>query len=262
MEMSDTSEKIESISDPGAFKTLGIRVLKKIDQDCRAIILLGQNVAGKPIPGPIDGFGRVPGSGPSRYVTAAFTTTSVAKLERKWLSNGAPSSRLKPRVKAKSGKAKRKRAPRELGDLIKAARNTGQLRVAEPDAHFIVYLCTHRRLENELLKKVLVAAARLKVEFASLIRRCCWTFWIQNRRASGFDESISALLWSKCRYRYAGLRQKLASPHPTAAGFPLQRENHSRLCRMCVRQAENCSKTNERKSQPASNQEESATCWY
>ena len=168
MEMSDTSEKIESISDPGAFKTLGIRVLKKIDQDCRAIILLGQNVAGKPIPGPIDGFGRVPGSGPSRYVTAAFTTTSVAKLERKWLSNRAPSSRLKPRVKAKSGKAKRKRAPRELGDLIKAARNTGQLRVAEPDAHFIVYLCTHRRLENELLKKVLVAAARLTVEVCFL----------------------------------------------------------------------------------------------
>jgi hypothetical protein len=53
--MSGTSEKIESISDAGAFETLGIRVLREIDQDCRAIIHLGQNVVGKPIPGPVDG---------------------------------------------------------------------------------------------------------------------------------------------------------------------------------------------------------------
>jgi hypothetical protein len=162
--MPSTTEKIEGISDSGVFERLGIRVLKEIDQDCRAIILLGQNAVGKTIPGPVDGFGRVPGSSPSTYVTAAFTTISLAKLEQKWLAEDDSSSGSKPPVKGKSGKAKRKRALRESGDLIKAAKNTAELREAEPDAHFIVYLCTNRRLENELLKKVLIAAARLQVE--------------------------------------------------------------------------------------------------
>jgi len=61
--MSGTSEKIDSISDAGEFETLGIRVLREFDQDCRAIIHLGLNAVGKPIPGPVDGFGRVRTSG-------------------------------------------------------------------------------------------------------------------------------------------------------------------------------------------------------
>lgn len=199
--MSGTSEKIESISDTGEFETLGIRVLREIDQDCRAIIHLGLNAVGKPIPGPVDGFGRVPGQTPSRYVTAAFTTTSLEKLEQKWLSDGEPSSGSEPGGDPESGKAKRKRAPREPGDLIKAARNTIDIRAVDPDAYFIVYLCTNRRLENELLKKVLMAASQLKLEVRFLEQTILRDFLMQNRRVSGFDTSILASLWSNCRHR-------------------------------------------------------------
>jgi len=160
--MSSTAERIEGITDVGAFETLAIRVLREIDEDCRAIIHLGINAAGKPIPGPVDGFGRVPGSHPGKYVTAAFTTTSLSKLEQKWLNAGSstpPTSRRRNR-KAKHEKHK----VSELGDLIKAAANAAPIRAAAPDARFIVYLCTNQRLDGELMKKVWKAADALKVE--------------------------------------------------------------------------------------------------
>lgn len=199
--MSITAEKIERISDAGVFETLGIRVLREIDEDCRAIIHTGLNVAGKPIPDPVDGFGRVPGSGPSKYMSAAFTTTSIAELEQKWLSDGRPVSKSRRGVKAKSGKRKPKHSPKELGDLVKAARNAADIRAVEPDAHFIVYLCTNRCPKTALLKKVYIAAAQLKLEVRFLDQTRARDFldkpegqWLRREHLSIAVEQLSASL--------------------------------------------------------------------
>jgi len=146
-----TAEKIEAITDTGLFETLGIRTLREIDPDCHAIMHLGINAAGKPISGPVDGFGRVPNSKPSKYVTAAFTTTSRSKLERKWLNTGPPV----PSERAETI---------ELGDLIKAAGKAEIVRLREPDSEFIVFLCTNQRLDDELTQKVFAKAHELRVE--------------------------------------------------------------------------------------------------
>lgn len=161
--MSDTAEKIDGMTDAGAFETLALRVLREIDEDCRAIIHLGINAVGKPIPGPVDGFGRVPDSSPSKYVTAAFTTMNPSGLEQKWLGI----RRASGKSSGKGGKKSRNKTSQQdstSGDLIKAAESASPLRAVDADAHFIVYLCTNRRLDNELMKRVFAFAARSNLE--------------------------------------------------------------------------------------------------
>src|ERR1700691_5455381 len=162
--MSDTAEKIERIRDVGAFETLAIRVLREIDEDCRAIIHVGINAAGKTIPGPVDAFGRVPNSSPSKYVTAAFTTMSAGNLEKKWLSSGRASRKSSNQRPRKKGSKSKRQVATTYGDLIKAAKNASSLRAVDPDARFIVYLCTNQRLDSELMKKVLTSSARRRLE--------------------------------------------------------------------------------------------------
>jgi hypothetical protein len=160
--MTDTAEKIKRINDVGAFETLAIRVLREIDEDCRAIVHLGINEAGKTIPGPVDAFGRIPNSSPSKYVMAAFTTTSLTKLEKKWLDKGASSSSANPKRGRQVRKTKQKAV--DLGDLIKASENATSIRAVDPDAHFVVYLCTNQRLDDGLMQKVFATAAGFGLE--------------------------------------------------------------------------------------------------
>lgn len=159
--MSGTAEQIERISDAGIFETLAIQALRGLDKDCEQILHLGLNAVGKPVPGPTDGFGRVADSIPSKYVTAAFTTISSNKLEQKWLGGNGVSRNSKSRA-GKKRKTKVRRGPAEFGDLIKIFNEIRSIRAVERDAHFVVYLCTNRILESELMKKVWALAARRK----------------------------------------------------------------------------------------------------
>jgi hypothetical protein len=92
----------------------------------------------------------IPGGRPRRYV--ACTTTARTKLQQKWLASGSP-------------KGKRRRSAKvDPGDLIKAAQLAALLRASDPTAQFIVYLCTNRRLDLELMREVYARASALNVE--------------------------------------------------------------------------------------------------
>jgi hypothetical protein len=129
---------------------------------------LGLNSAGKPVPGPNDGFGRVTGSVPSKYVTAAFRTINSNKLEHKWFGRRRVSRNSRSKT-GKKRKTKAKGGTPESGDLIKALNDVRLIRAVEPDTHFVMYLCTNRILDNKLMKKAWALAARRKnVEFPFL----------------------------------------------------------------------------------------------
>jgi hypothetical protein len=160
--VSVTAQKIRDISDAGEFEILAIRALRELDPDCAPLIHLGINSVGKTIVSPIDGFARVPGSNPSKYVTAAFTTVASNKLEQKWLNAGidTPATSRGRKRRATGGSARAS----EPGDLIKAEGAAAKLRVADPTAKFIVYLCTNQSLSDEIMQKALAAAQQLNVE--------------------------------------------------------------------------------------------------
>jgi hypothetical protein len=222
-EMSNTAQKIEGISDVGAFETLAIRVLREIDEDCEAIIHLGINAAGKTIPGPVDGFGRVPDSNPSKYVTAAFTTTGAAKLELKWLGDGRVSS-TSPRKGSSKTRKKTKQHVFEPPDLIKAAENAKPIRAADPNAHFIVYLCTNRRLDNELMKRVLTVAARLKLEVRFLEQTRLRDFLDTKPEGQWLRHEHVGTASNSSQHRHSGLRQRATSDNmQTRCFFPVNR---------------------------------------
>lgn len=156
-----TAEKLEGLTDPGVFEILCLRVLRRFEEDCRTIIHLGINAAGKTIPGSLDAFCLVPGSTPDRYVSAAFTLIRLEALERKWLLSPAGSlgRRKGPRKRTSSASASNVR--QEAGDLIKAAAKAAAIRQHNPGAEFVVYLCSNRRLTPELIEKVLATARSL-----------------------------------------------------------------------------------------------------
>jgi hypothetical protein len=134
-----TTEALEGITDEGLFEILGIRALRRLHPDCECIEHLGINAKGKTIPGPIDGFCRIPGSNPSKYITAAFTIAARNELRRKWYAGGSSN--------ASSGHG-RKPQP---GDLTKACKKAETVRAGEPASTFTVYLCTNQRLDDEIM---------------------------------------------------------------------------------------------------------------
>src|SRR5205807_2451486 len=73
-------------------------------------------------------------------------------LERKWLFDHANAPRAKTATAA------------DDGDLIKAAGEAAGIRANHPAAKFIVYLCTNRRLDTDLMRPVYDKAGRLGVE--------------------------------------------------------------------------------------------------
>lgn len=149
-----TAEKLEEIADTARFEIIAVRALRESKPGCAGIIHLGINAQGKTIRGPVDGFWLVPGSSPPHYIFAACATTARDKLEQKWLAIGSPRSKKK----------KRGTSNQETGDLIKAAEEAASLRPVDSTARFGVYLCTNRRLDNQLMQKVYATAKRLDVE--------------------------------------------------------------------------------------------------
>lgn len=150
-----TAKALESLTDPAKFEILAIRVLRKLHPECETLIDVGVNEAGKSVPGPVDAFSLVPGSRPPRYVFAAVTLASRRELPRKWLYDSSAVPRLRQRVD-------------EPGDLIKAGREATRLRIQEPQARFVVYLCTNRLLNTQLMERVYAIAQAQSVELVFL----------------------------------------------------------------------------------------------
>jgi hypothetical protein len=136
-----TAEALEAITDPGSFEILGIRALRHLHPECECLEHMGVNAQGKPIPGPIDGFARVQGVKPSRYIAAAFTTATRNELRRKWYGDGSSST------------ARERGRKFDTGDLIKACAEAVRLRTAEPGSTFTAYLCTNQRLDDEIMRE-------------------------------------------------------------------------------------------------------------
>ena len=136
-----TAEAIESMTDTGQFEILATRVLRITDDDCRFLEHMGVNAAGKTVPNPIDGFCRVPGVDPPRFVMVAFNTEKLASLERKWLFDHRDSEN-------------KKLTSADDGDLVKAARLADLLRKNHSGAQFVVHLCTNKQPDDDLMLKV------------------------------------------------------------------------------------------------------------
>lgn len=148
-----TAEALESMTDAGKFEQLAMPILRELYAPCKTLAHLGVNEAGKTIPNPVDAFCLVPGSDPPQYVMAAFTTVSVKKLREKWLLDAGTAG-----VKTKEKSA------RPDGDLIKAAKKAAVIRQSEPSAEFILYLCTNRRLNVQLMQEVYAKGREFGIE--------------------------------------------------------------------------------------------------
>jgi hypothetical protein len=156
-----TAEAIECITDAGKFEILATRVLRIADDDCRLLEHMGVNAAGKTVPNPVDGFCRVPGTSPPRFVMAAFTTINLDFLERKWLFDHSSAKH-----------AKRATEAADDGDLIKASQRAKELRGNFPDATFVVHLCTNKQPSDHLIAQVLTKGQDLGLDVRFLTQSC------------------------------------------------------------------------------------------
>jgi hypothetical protein len=166
-----TAESLERLKDAD-FELLAVRALRELEPDCHAIIHVGMNAQEKTIPGPLDGFCRVAGVNPPRFVMIAATTTNLTKLKGKWL---APSSNKPNKVGPSKGKSTRSKASSEAtsdeGDLTKALKQAARLREGNPTAFFILYLATNRNppLELENTARKAGEAEGLEVRFLDCV---------------------------------------------------------------------------------------------
>ena len=182
-----TAEAIEKITDTAQFEILAIRALRELEADCRAIIHFGVNPEGKTVPGPLDGFCLVPGSRPHRYVFAAGTVTGPENLRKKWLFDHRASER-------KSASEK------DDGDLIKAVTEAASLRATDPTADFVVYLCTNRLPEKNLVTEAFSKGPDLHVEVRIL----------EQSRIRDFLDTTPQGQW--LRQEHLGIDADLVSP--------------------------------------------------
>lgn len=152
-----TANAIEAMTDAGAFEVLAMRVLRQTDTDYARIEHLGVNADGKPVKNPLDGFCRVPGSNPSRYVMAAFSTDAANKIERKLFFD---------HTKSKGKKYK----DADDGDLVKAARAATALREQDGDAEFILTFCTNKQPNAEVMQAGYAKGKAVGIEVRFLAR--------------------------------------------------------------------------------------------
>jgi hypothetical protein len=128
-----TAELLENMTDAAKFERLATLILRKADHRFAAIMHLGVNARGQPIPAPNDGFCLVPGSDPPQFLWAQHSIEARRKLREKWLSENEGA----------------------LGDLFKAALEADELRKNFPTGKFIVILSTNQRLPTEKKNKSL-----------------------------------------------------------------------------------------------------------
>lgn len=152
-----TANAIEAMTDAGEFEILATRVLRHIDADYARVEHLGVNADGKTVKNPADGFTRVPGTKPFRYVMAAFSTDQAEKIEKKLLFNHTQST----------GKSYK---PSDDGDLIKASRLAQDIRVNEPDAEFVFTFCTNKQPNDVVMQSGYDTGRQLGIEVRFLAR--------------------------------------------------------------------------------------------
>jgi hypothetical protein len=154
----NTAEALEKITDRGKFELLVTSVLHKDNPDYAAIIHTGINAQGETIKSPVDGFCRVPGSVPRRYLLVQYATTDRDKLEKKWLHDHTT-------VKARKQTRKTQPSESDDGDLLKAGKQAQEIKNKFPNAQFTVILATNQHLPDiDLINKVYDKAATLGVE--------------------------------------------------------------------------------------------------
>lgn len=200
-----TAEALEGMTDPGEFEILATRTLREIDTDCKAVVHVGVNAQGKTVANPIDAFSLVPGSNPPRYVMAAFTLTATDGLRRKWLFDHTTN---RPTGKRKATTP----SPTDDGDLIKAGREAAAIRARHPDAMFVIWLCTNRRLDNELQQLAYDKAAELGIEVRFLEQSGLRDFldvkpegqWLRQEHLGIEADQISASLLRKLSQESVG----------------------------------------------------------
>jgi hypothetical protein len=145
-----TAESLQRLKE-AEFELLAVRSLRELEADCHTVIHFGMNAQGKTIPGPLDGFCRVPGVNPPRFVMIAATTTNLANLKAKWLAPLSSEDNKAKRFKGKSVRSKAKTiATPDDGDVTKAIKQAAILRSENPRASFILHLATNRNLTLEL----------------------------------------------------------------------------------------------------------------
>lgn len=215
-----TAEELERIGDAGKFERLALPVLRELYPECKTLAHLGVNAEGKTIPGPLDAFTRVPGSDPSHYIAASFTTVSTSKLKSKWLS-------IVPSPSGGEG------ALPACGDLVKAGNAAASVREVDKNAKFTVYLCTNRRLIDGLMSEVYLAAHGLNIEVVFLEQSLLRDFldtkplgqWLRQEHLGIDADQVSAPLLERLAARsltaYAAEKLLLVDPNKvirTAAG--------------------------------------------
>src|ERR1019366_7860959 len=138
-----TAESLQRLKE-AEFELLAVRSLRELEADCHTVIHFGMNSQAKTIPGPLDGFCRVPVINPPRFVMIAATTTNLANLKAKWLAPLSDEDGKPKKIKANSvmSKPKKAAAPEE-GDLTKALKQASKLRNDNPTAAYILYLVTN-----------------------------------------------------------------------------------------------------------------------
>jgi len=155
-----TAEAIEGITNAGEFEILATRVLRITEEDCRLLDHMGVNAVGKTVANPIDGFCKVPGTDPPRFLMAAFTTDRAESLERKWLFDHSTAPRAKKATAA------------DDGDLVKAHLRAQVLLIDHTGATFTVHLCTNKQPDDQLMAKVLKRGVELGLDVRFLTRSC------------------------------------------------------------------------------------------
>ena len=149
-----TASQLAEVTDRGKFERIAIQILRKFESECAAILRLGTNTLDEPIPSALDGFCRVPGVHPPRFVSVECTTTDPGGLRKKWLKGWYHSP----------GKVKTCTKSNDTGDLVKAASEASQLRTQFPDASFKVHLAVNQCVKQELYVEVQKASDELGVE--------------------------------------------------------------------------------------------------
>lgn len=171
--MVSTEQELSNLTDAGLFEAIGSAFLREQFPHLRALIDTGRNEKGETIKGKLDGT--------IEYAKDKFAliqyTINDSNLDYKWFSENES----------------------KLGDVPKTIRESQEITVTRPAATFEVYLVTHQKLSEDLVKKVVSYPRPNNVEIVV----------IENSPISHFLDMTGRGQY--LRNKYLGIRQDLIS---------------------------------------------------
>lgn len=188
MSNKETQRRLAEITDEGLFEELATAVLREADQRYRLLTHLGVNLQGKTIPGPVDGFGFVPGADPPHMITAQHTISSREKLKSKWL-HGHP----------KGKQEQQRKTATQPGDLVKTAELFEEYRQSIPDLQATLILTTNKEPSASLQSEVTAAGKEVGLDVV---------IWSRSSIAHFLDHDATGQ-W--IRSKYLGIAQERLS---------------------------------------------------